>query len=90
MPPNSGSLGSSATATMAATTPTLVSDFASSTERVGPEDVLRARLGVHTLEVGLERLAGGLEADHPDTGEHAGDHARQSDGRDGQQRGRPG
>ena len=56
-------------------------------QRVGPEEVLGARQRVDAPEVGLERLAGGPEADHPDAGGDAGEHAGQRDRRDGQQRG---
>ena len=49
---------------MAATTPTLASDLRRLDQRVGAEEVLGARERVDALEVGLERLAGGPEADH--------------------------
>ena len=72
---------------MAATTPTLASDLAVSTSALGAEEVLGARQRVDAPEVGLERLAGGPEADHADAGGDAGEHAGQRDRRDGQQRG---
>src|SRR5919198_2419082 len=65
MPPNSGSLGSRATATIAATAPSLAIDLAVSTIALGPKRFFAPAIGFRRLGSGLSALPEGLKPTMP-------------------------